>query len=607
VVAYHAFPQAAPGGFVGVDVFFVISGFLISSIILGGLRAGDFSFGRFYGRRIRRIFPALIVVLLCCWMAGWFVLLPDEYRQLSEHIVAGAAFASNFVLWAESGYFDQAAELKPLLHLWSLGIEEQFYIVWPLALCLVWKRRGYLLPVTAALLLASFLLNVHLAGTDRVAAFYSPLARFWELLVGSLLAHAGQATRRDTSLPGAALIGLAVLSLDESALFPGWWALLPVLGAYLVISAGPGGLLNRTVLSHRWLVLVGLISYPLYLWHWPMLALARVVHGDTPPATVRIAIVAASLVLAYATYRLFEKPVRFSWPARRSVPALSLAMLGAASAGIAAVAMNGLPSRFNDTVRPYVAYQYDFGADGRVGSCWLRAADAPDAYSAACVDAPAGAKPLTMVWGDSHAARFFPGVRALTKGEVRLAQLTRDACPPVLDYGYEPCARANRFIAGQIRALRPQTVILFAAWNHYRRRDGSDRVFRQLAATVRQLKESGVPRIVVVGPAPQWRDSLPNNLVRQAVHSGSHAVDTRTYHKFDATVRSADSALRRELPASTGATYFSALEAMCDAAGCLTTINGRADGLTSWDDGHLTTPGAVYLAGKLAESVGGFD
>jgi peptidoglycan/LPS O-acetylase OafA/YrhL len=606
VVAYHAFPQLAPGGFVGVDVFFVISGFLISSLILGGLRAGDFSFSDFYARRIRRIFPALIVVMLACWMLGWFLLLPNEYRQLSRHIVAGAAFVSNFVLWGESGYFDQAAALKPLLHLWSLGIEEQFYIVWPLALYLVWKRRVSLLPATVALLLASFLAGAHLAGTDPVAAFYSPWARFWELLAGVLLAHAGRATRHDTSLLGAALVGFAVLWFDEGAWSP-WWALFPVLGTYLVVSAGPGGFLNRTVLSHRWLVLGGLISYPLYLWHWPLLAFARIVHGDTPPASVRIAIVAASVVLAYATYRFLERPVRFHLSARQTVPALSLAMLVAGSVGIASVAMNGLPSRVNDAVRPYAAYEYDFGADSRMGSCWLRAADAPNAYATSCVDAPAAGKPLTMVWGDSYAARFFPGVRALTNGEVRLAQLTRSLCPPVLEYGADACAKANGFIAGEIRTLRPQTVILFADWSQYRKSDGSDLVFRQLAATVRRLKESGAPRIVVVGPAPQWRDSLPNNLVRQAVYRGSQAVETRTYYRFNTVVRGVDSALRQQLAASSGAIYFSALEAMCDATGCLTTINGRADGLTSWDDGHLTTPGALYLARKLAESVGGLE
>lgn len=188
VVGFHAFPFWVKGGFVGVDIFFVISGFLISTIIFGNLERNTFSFIEFYSRRIKRIFPALLVVLIACFAFGWFALLADDYKQLGKHMAAGAGFASNIVLWNESGYFDKAAETKPLLHLWSLGIEEQFYIVWPLLLWFAWKSRFNLLAMTFSVVAVSFVLNVRGIRTDAVAAFYSPQTRFWELLVGSVLA-----------------------------------------------------------------------------------------------------------------------------------------------------------------------------------------------------------------------------------------------------------------------------------------------------------------------------------------------------------------------------------------------------------------------------------
>ena len=191
VIGFHAFPQAVPGGFIGVDLFFVISGFLISTILYENLIAHSFSFTDFYARRIRRIFPALMVVLASAYAIGWFVLLPDEYAQLGKHIAGGAGFIENFLLWHESGYFDNAAETKPLLHLWSLGIEEQFYIVWPILLWLAYRARLNLLSLTILIGGASFILN--LWGTqvspNPVATFYSPQTRFWELLMGAVLAY----------------------------------------------------------------------------------------------------------------------------------------------------------------------------------------------------------------------------------------------------------------------------------------------------------------------------------------------------------------------------------------------------------------------------------
>jgi peptidoglycan/LPS O-acetylase OafA/YrhL len=188
VVGFHAFPSHIKGGFVGVDIFFVISGFLISTIIYGSLERGSFSFVEFYSRRIKRIFPALLLVLFTVLAAGWILLLPDEYKQLGKHVAGGAGFIANFVLWNESGYFDNAAETKPLLHLWSLGIEEQYYIVWPLFLWVIWKTRLNLLFLTIVATLASFAFNVSQISSDPVGTFYSPLTRFWELFVGSVLA-----------------------------------------------------------------------------------------------------------------------------------------------------------------------------------------------------------------------------------------------------------------------------------------------------------------------------------------------------------------------------------------------------------------------------------
>ena len=188
VVVFHAFPTLLKGGFIGVDVFFVISGFLISTIILKSLNNGTFSFREFYGRRVRRIFPALTIVLFSSLTLGWFGLLSDELNQLGKHVAAGAGFVSNLVLWSEVGYFDSSANSKPLLHLWSLGVEEQFYIVWPLLLWSAWKLRINVLLVTLLIAGSSFLLSLNKVGYDITAAFYSPQTRFWELLAGSLLA-----------------------------------------------------------------------------------------------------------------------------------------------------------------------------------------------------------------------------------------------------------------------------------------------------------------------------------------------------------------------------------------------------------------------------------
>ena len=254
--------------------FFVISGYLISTIIFSSLRQSSFSFTEFYARRITRIFPALLVVLLASFILGWHVLLADEFKQLGKQIAGGAGFVSNFILWRESGYFDNAAETKPLLHLWSLGIEEQFYFAWPLLLWTAFKFRFNLITVAIGIASISFLLNVLNVVKDPVATFYSPQTRFWELMVGALLSQLAPAwqnwvlsirneRRREVlincpSIAGSTLILLGFFVIQASSLFPGWWALLPTLGAALIVMSNTASWFNRVALSHPFLVWFGL-------------------------------------------------------------------------------------------------------------------------------------------------------------------------------------------------------------------------------------------------------------------------------------------------------------------------------------------------------------
>ncbi|MGZ8255818.1 MAG: acyltransferase family protein, partial [Burkholderiaceae bacterium] len=370
VVVYHAFPLMLPGGFVGVDVFFVISGYLISGIILGALGEGRFSFAHFYARRMRRIFPALAVVLAAVSIAGWFVLYADDYQRLGRHVAAGAAFASNFVLWRESSYFDTAVELKPLLHLWSLGIEEQFYLVWPLLLVLASRvrlgQRGSSgvgrgpLAMTLLIGTASFLVAIWTVRIDRTPAFYAPWTRFWELLAGATLAcieadaELRNLVARLTARPwvsnvlavaGTLMIAAGVMLIHSTRVFPGLWVLLPVAGTFFLLVAGDKAFINRRVLSLRPVVWVGLISYPLYLWHWPLLSFARVMTAGTPRVLVRLGLVAASVVLAWLTYRLIEWPVRFGTRRRTVVPILATSMVALFAFGLATNVSGGFIDR----------------------------------------------------------------------------------------------------------------------------------------------------------------------------------------------------------------------------------------------------------------------
>ena len=384
-------------------------------------------------------------MLSFCLIAAWLILLPDEYQQLGRHVRGGVLYISNFVLRHEAGYFDTAAEHKPLLHLWSLAIEEQFYIVWPLAVVIAYRRRLRLFDLVAALLIASFVYNVVRVTRNPPATFFLPGTRVWELMIGALLAHVAQFGwtgfgRRVGELkwklpPDArAVIGLAAIAipafvLDRTTLYPGWWAAAPTLGTALLIAAGPTAWINRRLLAHRAMVFVGLISYPLYLWHWPLLSLARIAEGHTPPVIECLALVGVAVILAILTYQFVERPIRSGAMSRVRV-AIILAAVSFGLGAIGQIVAQGW-------VLPY-ASQFA-GIDQAVAAAteWdYPGTDAePLTFDGRRIWKRAGSGGAVLFLGDSEIEQYAPRIQYLlasapTKYKTALF-LTGGGCPPI--------------------------------------------------------------------------------------------------------------------------------------------------------------------------------
>jgi len=628
VIGFHAFPEIFRGGFVGVDVFFVISGFLISTIIFGSLARNSFSFITFYARRIRRIFPALIVVLLSSLIAGWFILTADEYKQLGEHVAGGAGFVSNFVLWGESGYFDNAAETKPLLHLWSLGIEEQYYIVWPLLLWGAWKRKWNLITVTTALFAVSFLLNIFESYRSATGDFYSPQTRFWELMIGSALAYRahrkGEAeeTKRTImpllSVAGAALIILPVFVLNKTMTFPGWWALLPTLGAALIISAGAQAWFNAKVLSNRMLVGVGLISFPLYLWHWPLLSFAHIVEGDLAIET-RIGAVVLSVLLAWLTYRFIEKPIQQRGTGKMVVPMLVL-MTIAGSAGYAIDWDNGLEgygyrvrekSDFADYFENSLPRQHYFETLG-LWDKWRTDCDFYDGkkyrsgqstnvpvdhIDKSCYTRDPAKKHTVFLWGDSHVQQLYYGLSRNLSPDWQVLIVASSGCAaaivPQEKTGEDYCLKSNFFALQTIKQSRPDVVIIA-------QRDGED--FDGLRQIGNMLLKNGVGKVIFMGPTPHWEMDLSEIILRDLWVN----TPERTFYGLDQSFVDNNKQLAEEFLSSDNGSfiYVNMIDFFCNKDGCLTRVGkDKKTDITSWDYGHLTPLASDFLAKNLLAGI----
>jgi peptidoglycan/LPS O-acetylase OafA/YrhL len=604
VLIFHAFPTVLRGGFTGVDIFFVISGFLITRIIAGEAALGRFSIAAFYGRRIQRIFPALILVMASCIAFGWFALFPDELKMLGKHVFGGSAFLSNIFLWREVGYFDTAAETKPLLHLWSLGIEEQFYVAWPLVILWAAPRRRILL--CAGILTAlSFAVNVGGIHAFPSATFYLPAARAWELLAGAVLACAGsmasladRASKRQlhlVSLLGLLMIVLSYGLASKGRAFPGWWALLPVAGAVLLIAAGPHALVNR-VLGCKPLVGIGLISYPLYLWHWPLLSFAQIVESGTPSAALRGAALALAVLLAWATWRLLERPLRGWRTPRARVTLLSVAMVIVAAGGALLYVKDGLPQRraIAENARKQKALILVEDV-ANAAACKQRYGF--DTLYKYCLQTWPEREPTVALIGDSHAYHVSAGLGAWYKSQGENMVMFGTRIPY---WGLDPAsgdeyqAVTQRMLELTLEIPTIHTVLISTA---AKLSDGNTVHIAALRETLRRYTQAG-KKVIFLHDVPALGFE-PRSCIRRAGIASSTTRRDCSISRAEFERNTADherllAAILADFPT---VQQFRAADALCDAQRCRVDVDGT---LLYRDNNHLSYDGDLRVGAAFA-------
>ncbi len=621
VILFHAGFEIAKGGFVGVDVFFVISGYLIASIIMNEARAGSFSIVTFYERRVRRIIPALLFMLAACLPAAWILFTPQEMTAFSKSLISVCLFSSNIFFSETSGYFDTASELKPLLHTWSLAVEEQFYLFFPFLLILS-LRKGERRALQALIALAVFSILLAQWALPRYpsAAFYLLPTRAWELFLGALAAFYPATLQTKVKVAGEVLgaVGLvlilfAISAYDRQTPFPGFYALAPTVGAVLIILFARGDTRVGRLLGTRAFVGIGLLSYSAYLWHQPLLAFARNVHFDGLTKFSAGAVVLTTFPIAYFSWRYVERPFRSGRVLNRSqIFASSLAAgLLLFFFGASGVTTKGFEGRYDEARRDFLArfdngppdwkyftsqniaaefrlqcdfYDFDSHRAGLI-SVIPKASIAQECY----VRDPKFGKAV-FIWGDSHAQQLHPGLRRALPEDWQILQVASSGCAPVIasaGSAINYCEQSNWFALEHVATSKPDVVIVAQNGVHPP---------ETMTALSERLKQLGAGKVIFVGSVPHWRHNL------HALVAAKLWPDTPRFSRSDLDDKFVlyDRYLKERVGPGSGFVYVSAIDLFCRDSGCQIYVgDDRKTGLTAADDAHMTLAASEYFAKRL--------
>lgn len=630
VILFHAGATWLPGGFVGVDIFFVISGYLISSIILREAAAGDFSFLRFYERRLRRIIPPLLVMLVVTVVVFQVIALPDQAQQTAESGIAALLSVSNFYFWRTSGYFAPAAEFMPLLHTWSLAVEEQFYLLFPVIVLALMKLRLPLKWVFFIGTAAAFAVGYYLSVAKPSVAYYLLPARAWELAIGAVLAVGvvpalkGRTVQELVPAIGVGLIVFSLFYIRSDMVFPGWVALMPCLGAAMVIHAGGQSFVSRNLLSARPVVFVGLLSYSLYLWHWPVLTALRMrtasAHLDMPVAVAGIIV---TFLLAWVSWRFVERPFRN----RREMPGrvMGLRLAGGSMALLivsgVAIMMSGFPARLDSGARIALAASTDIDSFRAIcdeienrGECRFGRSEGPITYAIIGDSHAAAIRPaveLSNVMGDEVGTLYWAGACPFLDGTELLNHPERASCISFKNRIWVSIEAQTDLktviLAGrwpfQISGSLPEsggsnTTFLVDSETVTPSVDENGRVFvRSLNRTLARLASLGV-RVIIVGSIPEPGFDVPHT-VALARYAG--IVQPRGVSRAEVEMRAGktDAILAGLVDDKPDVLFLSIWEAFCDEEWCGIESDGSP---IYYDDDHLSVWGATVIAAPAIEA-----
>lgn len=603
VVLYHLGIRVVHGGYVGVDVFFVISGYLISAIIISDVQANKFSIAKFYERRVRRIGPAFFVVLCASSVAAYVYLLPSELKDFAKSLLSATFSASNFYFWAKAGYFDTSSETAPLLHTWSLAVEEQFYLVFPLLIMAIHKWAPKKLRFSVVLLaVGSLALGSIQAFIEPSSAFYLPFGRAWELLLGTLLflkvfpQFEKKWPRELAAICGLSFILVAGLFYSTKTPFPGLSALLPCVGTALVIAAGTyAPTLVGRVLSTKPMVGLGLISYSLYLWHWPVIVFQRLGTMLISGASVHVtqaAIFGAALAASYLSWRFVEEPFRRNHP-----PIPRGVLFGFAGSGMLAVSAlavvilqsGGFPSRYSkEAVR--VAQYLDFKSPSqyRQGKCFITSGNTVMDFDSSLCLAERSDKPNVLLIGDSHAAQLWWGLSNTYQG-INFMQATASGCLPTLEQAMRSSSSCttimNNIYSDFLSTHHVDQVLIAGRWVN------SD--LDRLKATLMSVKNRNI-NVVLFGPMLQYDTSFPRLLAKSIQLNEPSYPDHHRIQEFERL-----DADMRKMSASLDVPYISFFNTLCADQHCVEYAE-RAPLLS--DNSHFTPEGSMLFAARLRGS-----
>jgi peptidoglycan/LPS O-acetylase OafA/YrhL len=607
VVIFHLNVGLLPGGFVGVDIFFVISGYLISKIIYSEVAGESFSISNFYVRRARRILPAFLSVIIATSIAAYYLLYPSELANYAKSAIASALFSANIYFYATLNYFSPSADEIPLLHLWSLGIEEQFYIFFPVIIIGLSKISKRLIPAAIFVMLAtSLFFSQKLLSSNPLESFYLLPFRAFELLIGSLIALPAMHLRKTKAVSSAAFVlGLAALVYpicfySSNTPFPGMAAALPCLGAALIIMAGEQGGRMSMLLGSRPMVFVGKISYSLYLVHWPLVVFAKRAFPEANKETAALIIFVTAIFLAWANYKLVEQTFRYArkeWQPVRILSAASMSLCLIVVAGWYVSHKHGFPSSSQSRIDKVLAtMSYNSSKDYQAGECFLDPDQDPTKTSLEhCI--PSRSSKSALLWGDSHAAQLYMGLsKTLDEHNISLGQMTASACPPILgmEIPARPyCKDANALFLQNISAIRPDILIITAAWPI------TPEFMAAFDKTLDQVDGLHLNKVVVIGEAPVFKRRVPLIIIDR-IKNKIFNFDSSEDVEMDAMKRS-ESYISEMVSRHKGITYVSLIQAICPKGTC--PMASPDEKPLIYDIVHLTPEGSALYAKEITPSI----